>query len=491
MKSYFAYIRVSTVRQGEQGSSLVEQRSAIESYAARHSLHISAWYEEMETAAKQGRRAFGTMIAELQKKQTAGVIIHKIDRSARNLRDWSQIADLMDRGIEVHCAHDSLELNTRGGRLSADIQAVIAADYIRNLRDEVVKGIYGRLKQGIWPFPAPYGYINRGSARIKEIDPVKGALVREAFALYASGQYPLDTLRHEMARRGLTSSGRAFSVNATAQILRNPFYMGILRVKRTGEHFAGQHLPLISKALFEQAQAVMDGRLYKGSSKYDFLFSRRIRCAACGRSLVGERQRGHAYYRCHTKSCRGTSMNEEAVIQVIMAIFEVLTYTDAEMRDLRDLRDEAQSREVSEKEVWLEQRRMLLARCDDRRSRLTDAYLDGSLDKEAYNVRNTQLLAERRGLLDALERPPTHGEAVDRLEKLEHGNASILLFKMAVPVEKQEALDLIVSNIYAEAKNPTFKLKFPFNEAIKKRLLGKGGPHRIQVRTDGLIQRVI
>jgi hypothetical protein len=41
----------------------------------------------------------------------------------------------------VHFANDSLDLNTRGGRLSADIQAVVAADYIRNLREEAKKGI--------------------------------------------------------------------------------------------------------------------------------------------------------------------------------------------------------------------------------------------------------------------------------------------------------------------------------------------------------------
>ena len=34
-KKYFAYIRVSTVKQGERGSSLTEQKSAIEAYAAR------------------------------------------------------------------------------------------------------------------------------------------------------------------------------------------------------------------------------------------------------------------------------------------------------------------------------------------------------------------------------------------------------------------------------------------------------------------------
>jgi len=34
--------------------------------------------------------------------------MHKIDRSARNLRDWSDLGELIDRGIAVHFAHESV-----------------------------------------------------------------------------------------------------------------------------------------------------------------------------------------------------------------------------------------------------------------------------------------------------------------------------------------------------------------------------------------------
>ena len=162
MKSYFAYIRVSTVKQGEQGSSLQEQKSAIEVYAARHGLAIAQWFEETETAAKQGRREFARLTTLLRKRQASGVIIHKIDRSARNLKDWAGLGELIDAGVEVLFAHEGLDMQTRGGRLAADIQAVVAADFIRNLRDEVRKGFYGRLKQGFYPLQAPRGYVDRG-----------------------------------------------------------------------------------------------------------------------------------------------------------------------------------------------------------------------------------------------------------------------------------------------------------------------------------------
>jgi site-specific DNA recombinase len=150
-KSYFSYVRVSTQRQGEFGTSLTEQKAAIERYAAKFNLDITEQYEERETAARQGRPVFLEMLKLLRKGKACGVIIHKIDRSARNLKDWADLGSLIDSGLEVHFASESLDLNSRGGRLSADIQAVVAADYIRNLREEVKKGFYGRLKQGLYP----------------------------------------------------------------------------------------------------------------------------------------------------------------------------------------------------------------------------------------------------------------------------------------------------------------------------------------------------
>src|SRR5689334_12578094 len=101
MNSYFAYIRVSTVKQGEHGSSLQEQRDSIKAFAVRNGLHIASWFEERETAAKIGRREFSRMLIALKNDKASGVIFHKIDRSARNLKDWSTIQDLAEQGIDV------------------------------------------------------------------------------------------------------------------------------------------------------------------------------------------------------------------------------------------------------------------------------------------------------------------------------------------------------------------------------------------------------
>ncbi|HSK73517.1 MAG TPA: recombinase family protein, partial [Pyrinomonadaceae bacterium] len=227
-KNYFSYVRVSTQRQGQSGTSLAEQKAAIERYAQKFNLNISRHFEERETAAKSGRPVFLEMLKTLRRGKASGVIIHKIDRSARNLRDWADLQSLTDSGIKIHFAAESLDLNSRGGRLSADIQAVVASDYIRNLREETIKGIYGRLKQGLYPFRAVIGYLDAGKGQPKKIDPIQSPLIRQAFELYATGNWGSIALADEMYERGLRNKrGNKVTINGLSTILHNPFYFGL------------------------------------------------------------------------------------------------------------------------------------------------------------------------------------------------------------------------------------------------------------------------
>ena len=270
MKSCFGYVRVSTLKQGE-GVSLEAQRDAIEQFAVRNNIKITKWFEEKVTAAKVGRPLFDQMVKALKAGNAAGVVFHKIDRSARNFGDWARVGDLSESGIDVHFAAESLDFNSRGGRLTADIQAVIAADYIRNLREEAIKGMKGRLKQGLYPFKAPLGYLDNGKGKVKTIDPERGELVREMFKLYASGEFSLHSLVPEMARRGLRSSkGKPLVKTSIEQMLKNRFYIGQM-LTRSGQIYRGKHEPLISAELFMKVRDIREGRDNKKSTKHNHL----------------------------------------------------------------------------------------------------------------------------------------------------------------------------------------------------------------------------
>ncbi len=483
MKRVYGYIRVSTVKQG-RGVSLDEQKEAIIRYAEKNDLQIVDWFEELETAAKQGRPVFSKLMLMLKTKKADGVIIHKVDRSARNLKDWTALGDLIDKGVEVHFAHESLDLETRGGRLAADIQAVIATDYIRNLRQEAIKGLYGRLKQGLYPWAAPVGYVNNGEGKIKTIDPIQGPLVKKAFEFYASGQYNLDSLTPTMSYLGLRNSkGNILARSGLALILNNPFYAGVMKIKN--RTYQGLHEPLVSPALFSQVQDILKGKTNSKHIKHNFLFRKLIKCGECGYSLIGEIQKGKVYYRCQTKECTTKSIREGYLEHSICNFIQKISLTSIEGEILNELLILAQgnwSSNQSEIELSLKlQENKLQMKLD----RLADAFIENMIDKETYESKKEQLLIELQSFsaknLDLSKQKAVIFRKTNKfLELLKNLLNS---YKTGIQEEKREIIELITSNFQLQSKKLMFTIQSPFYELGNYLNVLSSGDERNRPRT--------
>ena len=481
MKQYFGYIRVSTEKQGQHGVSLQEQKDAILRYAQRSGVAICEWFEERVTAAKQGRPVFTKMMKLLQAGKAHGVVLHKIDRGARNLKDWASIAELTDHGIDVHLAIDGLDIKSRGGRLSADIQAVIAADYIRNLREETLKGFYGRLKQGFYPLQAPIGYANNGGGKAKTLHPVKAPLVRKLFELYATGKYSYADLVPIMANIGLTStSGKKIRKQDISRILNNSFYFGLIHIKKTGESFRGIHEPLVPKHTFDAVQAMLHGKIRTSSIRHDFVFRRILRCTGCSHALIGELQVGRVYYRCQNRNCSMTCVREDAIDIVVSKIIKAITLDQVDADILISRAKELQATSQDREKEMRTSLELTLAKIKDRFGRLTDAMIDGVIDRDSYQDRKNSLLAEQLQtendiamLADKIREMPDRVICfLEFLKDLE------VQYKMASPLEKREILKKMLSNFSADKKYVGISLLSPYAAIAKLQTVSNGGPSR-------------
>jgi len=485
-KAYYSYVRVSTQRQGALGTSLVEQQAAIDRYAQRYNLRIVKQYEERETAAKAGRPVFLDMLKALRQGKAHGIIIHKIDRSARNLRDWADLGSLIDSGIEVLFANESLDLNSRGGRLSADIQAVVAADYIRNLREETKKGIYGRLRQGLFPFPARVGYLDAGQGKPKIPDPVQAPLVRRAFELYASGNIGLNALVEQMFDLGLRNkNGRKIVRNGLVCILKNPFYMGLIKMDKTRELFPGVHEPIVSKKLFDAVQDIFAGKRKRKEFRHFFLFRRVVSCARCRNLLIAERQKGYVYYRCQTKGCPQKTVREETIESKLLAIYEKLQLTDAEYRLLKQEALKYMKEEPQRKEELKQQLLMESANLEARLAKLADAYVDEVFDRETYLAKKNELVFKQKEINEKLaaqnrQEADWYNEFKEFLELLKSVYSS---YKKAGACEKREMVEITFSNCSAEGKTLSIKLKKPFQTVLERERFPIGRPNLATART--------
>lgn len=450
-KTCFAYTRVSTVKQGD-GVSLEAQREAITLFAQRNNLSIIDWFEEKETAAKRGRPVFDAVVTSLQAGTASGLIVHKIDRSARNFSDWARIGELVDTGIDVHFAHESLDLRSRGGRLTADIQAVIAADYVRNLREECIKGMEGRLKQGLFPWAAPIGYLDQGGGKPKIPDPMRAPLVRQAFELYASGQYSFRPLLAELQRRGLTNrQNKPITKGCLENMMSNPFYTGVVLLKRTGRRYAGQHEPIVPLGLFNRVQDLKSGKQTKKSTLHNHPYRQLIQCQKCGRSLIGERQKAHVYYRCHTKGCAKTSIREDAFES---AVEEELRRWQLSPYDHKRLRSKMQEW-LARRDIVTDRRaiELQLVNISMRMDRLTDALIDQLIDKQTFQERKLSLEIERKKIEELLTYQGASGDDLAFTQKyLELVKSLVLSHGLANPAQRARLVKIAMSNCLLSGK---------------------------------------
>jgi site-specific DNA recombinase len=484
-KLYFAYVRVSTTRQGQTGTSLTEQRAAISRYAQQYGLTIIKEYEEQETAAKRGRPIFAEMIRALRQSKASGVVMHKIDRSARNLKDWADLGELIDSGVEVHFANESLDLHSRGGRLTADIQAVVAADYIRNLREETKKGFYGRLKQGLYPMPAPVGYIDRGQGQPKAVDRAQAPLVKQAFEMYAAGWYGLRALEEKMHELGLRGKKDARLMRSSLHgMLRNPFYTGLIRLKKTGELFKGVHEPIVSKFLFDRVQLMLDGKHVDKRHRHTFLFRKHIVCDACQKNLIPETQKGHVYYRCQTKECPEKTVREEVAETAFVGALQRLRFSDNELRYFGDERYKTLQSSSYHEEDRRKGLQLQLEQIRTRLSKLADAYIDSVFDQDTYVHKKNSLLLEEQAVMERLENLGSEGNIRERVEGfLELANKAYLSYQSAVFEERRELVKTVTSNFVCKEKFVIPKLYYPFQLVAERHKSLDGGAQRDVPRT--------
>ncbi len=443
MKPCFGYIRVSTTRQGD-GASLDAQRDAITSFASQNGLTITKWFEEQETAAKTGRPLFDTMLKLLRQGEAKGLIIHRIDRSSRNYADWARLDEASRAGIKIYFAADSLDFDSRGGRLLADIQMALAADYSRNLSLEVKKGQQGRLRQGLYPFRAPIGYLNPQSAT-KPIDPIKGPLVQQAFELYCSGEYSITSLTFEMQRRGLTGyAGRPVVRRNIETMLRNPFYMGKILLK--GVLYDGAHEPLISAKQFQRVKEIKAQRTQKKSTKHGMRYRGLVQCGHCGRVLTGERQKSNIYYRCHTKDCPSRSIREDVLADALIRKLKRLALNDDDVAALTARFDAwLSNHDTTAMEQSLHLR---MADAQSRQDRLTDLLVDGTISKDDYDLRRQNGVFELAQLDEELKRLRSlHKSQADLKALVDMATDLPTTFKAGTPTEKRSLLKSCFASI--------------------------------------------
>ena len=182
-------MRVSSKEQAEKGGeaegfSIPAQREACKRKAASlKAVVIEEFVERGESAKTADRPELQRMLAFIAEHPVKYVIVHKVDRLARNRADDVAInLAIRQAGAELVSVSENID-QTPSGLLLHGIMASISEFYSRNLATEVIKGTTQKAKNGGTPGRALTGYLNvrrieKGrEVRTIEVDPERGPLM--------------------------------------------------------------------------------------------------------------------------------------------------------------------------------------------------------------------------------------------------------------------------------------------------------------------------
>lgn len=316
MRQAVIYLRVSTRDQATrdrepEGYSIPVQREACLKKAAQLEAVVAEEYVDRGESAKSANRPeLKRMLDRLRDQQDiAYVIVHKVDRLARNRYD-DVVVNLAigEAGAQLVSVSENID-ETPSGKLMHGIMVSISEFYSRNLAAESLKGLTQKAKAGGTPGRAPIGYLNvrrrtsdGGEIRTIEIDPERAPHAEWAFEAYATGAYTLDTITAELEERGLRTwatpkyPSRPLARSRVGAMLRDPHYIGI--VHWNGAVWPGKHETVVSRETFDRVAAVLTAHNVSGEKdrKHRHFLKGRVFCARCGSRLCLTNAKGKCLY---------------------------------------------------------------------------------------------------------------------------------------------------------------------------------------------------
>ena len=247
------YVRVSTDEQAKAGYSLAAQVDRIKSFIRSQGWAATEIYSDDGYSAKnRNRPALKRLLDDASEKRFNAVLVYKIDRLSRRLKDLIEIVDeLAHYGVGFKSITELIDTTTPEGRLMFH-QFGSFAQYERELIAKRTKmGMIKRLKDGKWNGgPAPYGYyLNSPNLKVKA-DEAK--IVRFIYELADKKNMGVINIARYLNEKKIKGIRGRWRQNSVYRILTNPAYIGVLAWG--GEKVAGTHRPIIKEAQFDKIQ---------------------------------------------------------------------------------------------------------------------------------------------------------------------------------------------------------------------------------------------
>lgn len=316
------YTRYSDNNQ-DGGYSIEYQLSECTDYLNRQGMELHKTYiDQAVTGTKvAGRDAFHELVHDVKNGLIDVIVVYKFSRIFRNAYESHKYRKLFKKhGVKLISVTQQVDDETSSGQLMIGVMANIDEYQSAVISDHVKSAMREMVSEGFFAGgTVPYGYkletVQHGKKTRKRYvpDEFEREVVKRLFELYADN-YSLKYLQDYTKSIGAaTRQGKSFGITSIARMLRNDFYIGVLRYNAQGHEPIVVYdviPPIIDKVLWDRVQKRHSSQRHVKPRKRKDLYSLtgKIVCGKCGAHFFGIRsasvQRGkkydYKYYCCAT-----------------------------------------------------------------------------------------------------------------------------------------------------------------------------------------------
>lgn len=261
------------------------------------------------TGGNLDRPALKRLIGLVEAGRINVIVVYKIDRLTRSLADFARLVEILDRrGASFVSVTQQFNTTTSMGRLTLNV-LLSFAQFEREVTSERIRDkVAASKRRGMWMGGRPplgFDIVDRKlviNAREAETVQKIFRLALEARSLTRLEQRLADEkicAKRWKTNTGNITGGGPMTRTSVSRLLRNPIYLG--KVRQGGELYDGEHDAIISEALWENVQTMLDdARQTKRparNGKSNALLSGLVFDDAGNRMVPSHAKRGKTIYR--------------------------------------------------------------------------------------------------------------------------------------------------------------------------------------------------
>lgn len=231
------YVRVSTEEQAKEGISIKAQIDRCRAYCDARGWQVYRTYQDAGfSAGTMKRPAFTDLLQDAKDARFDTVLVYKIDRFSRNLKDLILILeDLKKQKINFTSVTEQIDTTTAMGEAFFQIIGVFAQLERGMVKERVSMAFDRKISLGEALHRAPFGYVYKNKRLV--VDEVASKKVKAIFGMWDSGV-------------SYKAIAKEFNLPTSSlyELIKNPIYVGKIRYR--GKLYPAKHPAIVDEDVF-------------------------------------------------------------------------------------------------------------------------------------------------------------------------------------------------------------------------------------------------